>query len=118
MRCSLHVGTELVRRKEHVPTFVSTGTDGEGGDRRTRERDTFRCPVPGCIIVAVDYDPQLKTPLLCRMCRKTTLLGTSSLCPECGRKYRAAHPEQKRKRIDYRAPSDGLKRIRLSQGPA
>jgi hypothetical protein len=116
MKCRLHVSIELVPRKEHVPLFVSTGTDGEGGDRKLRERVVYHCPISGCPVVDVDYDPEVKTPTLCRLCRKVALTGTCSLCPECGKS--AAHPEQKRKRIDYRAPSDGLKRIRLSQGPA
>ena len=114
MHCKFHVSVELVPKSEHVPSFVNTGSD-EGVDRRVRERVVFHCPVSGCPIVAVDYDPDKQTPKLCRICRKKTAATTSSMCAECGRTYRATLPEPKRKRSWVRTADPHTPRLPVAR---
>jgi hypothetical protein len=104
MKCRFHICVEMVSKKEHVPSFVNTGSD-EGVDRRMRQRVSYYCPVPGCKVVAIDFDPDKTTPVYCRICHEAPVLGYSSMCGPCGKKYRAKLPPSKRKRVDYRVYS-------------
>ena len=116
MKCRLHVCVDLVPHEEHVPTFVSTGTDGEAADRKLRTRVTLKCPVLGCSVVDVLYDPERKTPTLCRICRRVSVAGSDSMCPKCRSKYNAEHARPKRKHVS-RASADPY-RPRLQVGPS
>jgi hypothetical protein len=115
MKCRLHVCVELVPHEEHVPTFVSTGTDGEAADRKLRTRVTLKCPVLGCSVVDVLYDPEKKDPLKCRICKRVSVMIRGALRYSCGPKYRARHPKQKRHHVS-RGTADGHG-PRLSVGP-
>jgi hypothetical protein len=115
MHCRLHVSVELVPHKEHVPMFVATNEESHHSKTRSeRERIILRCPVLGCTVVDVLYEPNRTDPTLCRICHKKSVVGTS-LCGRCGRKYRASLPTPKRQHVS-RASADPY-RARLSRGP-
>jgi len=90
--CKFHVGREMVPLLERVPAFVASAEEGYGANRQQRERTILHCDVPGCNVVASWYDAELKTPKLCSVCKKVSLIYSRSICSGCAREYRKRHP--------------------------
>ena len=88
MHCSLHVHSELVPHETKGPKFYSM-SEGMVSGKRT----IWRCPIPGCTWVAMEFDAEKVNPKLCRKC-KQTIDGASSLCTTCGQEYRRMHPKK------------------------
>lgn len=73
MKCAIHLGTAMVAVKTLAPRFVVTcdGMDSDGKPKR-RRRTIFKCPISGCMRVAMAEDDGIDwgQARMCRICRK------------------------------------------------
>jgi hypothetical protein len=78
VRCRYHLGVELVQFTASDPRLL-------------------KCPMAGCIVVAVNYDATRKEPYWCRSCKSETVGSAGQMCLMCGAAYRLRHPDQRLK---------------------
>jgi hypothetical protein len=78
MRCRYHVNVELV---------ALTDDDSR----------LLKCPIPGCRVVAINYDANRRESYWCRICRTEAVAHAGGLCGPCGAAYRLRHPDARLK---------------------
>lgn len=75
-KCALHIGVEMTPRESRRPSFVFDIETDQDGKPSSGQRKFWKCPVAGCVRVAV-YESTSEELQAAR---------DEVLCPTCGKK--------------------------------